>query len=196
MTVAGTAGRAGSIMMGGMSDIGRLAAWLFPLLILVVITNVVCSAMGVSLQIEWGRDIPLFGTRLTLAGISELQWHIFSVLVMLTLAYAMEQDRHVRVDVFSARFSNRGRLLVDLIGDLFLLIPFFALLFWFSVKATQSSYMFSEESNSGGLVDRYLIKAILPIGSMIMIIAGAGRILRNISALILPPADQAQGRGE
>ena len=114
-------------------------------------------------------------------------------MVMLSGAYALKEDRHIRVDVFSAQFSQRTRTLIDLFGDIFLLLPFFALLAWYSFIFTQTAYNFGEQSNAGGLVDRYLVKAVLPIGSVLIVGAAIGRILKNFGALMEPGKNKSTG---
>lgn len=175
---------AGSLILRLVSWPGYVAAWLFPILVAVVVFGVIGAAMGLNDLLAWDFRLPLFGDRLTLTGVSELQWHIFALIVTLSAAYALARDRHVRVDILSGAFKPSTRLWIDVIGDLFLLLPFYGLLFWFSLTAAQTAFAFGEQSNSGGLVDRYLIKAALPLGSAVMFGGGIGRILRNLGLLL------------
>src|SRR5699024_7677681 len=130
----------------------------------VVLISVIGAMFGVGSIFSWQHSIPLFGKRLTMTSIGELQWHLFALLIMLSGAYTLKADRHIRVDIISDKFSNRTKLIVDILGDLFLLLPFFAVLAWYSLSFTQMAYTFAEQSNTGGLIDRYLIKAVLPLG--------------------------------
>lgn len=170
---------------------GRLGAWSIFLLVLVVLFSVLGAQLSWSELLHWGPSIPLFGTHLSTTGVGELQWHLFALLVMLAGAYAMQQDAHIRVDVLSARFSPRVRTAMDLAGDVLLLLPFFGLLFWFSLDFVAMAYSFAEQSNSGGLVDRYLVKSVLPIGCGLLLLCALGRILRNL-AFVLAPALQLE----
>ncbi|NYT84164.1 TRAP transporter small permease subunit [Pollutimonas harenae] len=165
------------------------------ILVFVVLTAVIGAQFGLSELAHWENPIPLFGNHLSMTSIGELQWHIFALLVMLSGAYAFKEDRHVRVDVWSARFSDRTRLIVDLLGDLFLLIPFFALLAWYSWAFMLMAYEFGEQSNAGGLVDRYLVKTVLPLGSVLMLGAGVGRVLRNLGVLLSHPSGKTTTGG-
>lgn len=165
---------------------GRYGAWIIFVLTLVVLFSVTGAQLGWSHLASWGTSVPLFGDHLNMTGIAELQWHFFALLVMLAGAYAMYEDQHIRVDVLSARFSPRLRTLIDIGGDLLLLIPFFALLLWFSIDFVAMSYNFAEQSNSGGLVDRYLVKAVLPLGSALILLGALGRVVRNVAYLIDP----------
>lgn len=165
---------------------GRYGAWIIFVLTFVVLFSVTGAQLGWSHLTRWETSIPLFGTQLNMTSVAELQWHLFAVLVMLAGAYTMREDQHIRVDVVSQRLSVRGRLLTDVLGDLLMLIPFFALLFWFSLDFVKMSYNFAEQSNSGGLIDRYLVKAILPIGSALLLLCAVGRVIRNVAYIIDP----------
>lgn len=163
---------------------GRYGSALIFVLVIVVVLSVLGAQFSLGELLRWETRVPLFGNHLSMTSIAELQWHVFSLLVMLAGAYALKEDRHIRVDVVSASFSDRTRIWIDILGDLFFLLPFFAVLGWFSVSFVQTSYNFGEQSNVGGLVDRYLVKAVLPIGSALLLLAGFGRVLRNIGLLI------------
>lgn len=168
---------------------GLYSSILILLLTFLVVGTVIGAQMGLSEIVVWTTPIPLFGKHLTMTSLGELQWHIFSLLVMISGAYALKEGRHIRVDVISTRFSPRARLIIDLAGDLFLLLPFFALLAWYSLSFTQMAFTFGEQSNTGGLMDRYLIKAVLPLGSVLLVIGGLGRILRNLGILLSGATD-------
>lgn len=163
---------------------GRWAAWLVIMIIAVVIFTVIGSALGLSHLAGWGLRLPLFGNQLNMVGIAELQWHLFALLIMISGSYVLQQDRHIRVDIVSTRMSPKGRVLVDLLGDLIFLIPFYAFLLWFSFGFSERAFLFGEQSNSGGLIDRYLVKATLPLGCLLLLGAGCGRILRNLGMLM------------
>ena len=173
--------------------LGRYGSALILVLVFVVMAAIIGAQAGLGNIAAWDTSIPLFGNHLSLTSIGELQWHLFSLMVMLSGAYALKEDRHIRVDVFSAQFSQRTRTLIDLFGDLFLLLPFFALLTWYSFIFTQTAYNFGEQSNAGGLVDRYLVKAVLPIGSVLIVGAAIGRILKNFGALMEPGKNKSTG---
>jgi TRAP-type mannitol/chloroaromatic compound transport system permease small subunit len=163
---------------------GRYGAWFIFLLTLVVILTVIAAQFGLSAIASWDFRLPLLGNHLNVTGLAELQWHLFALLIMIAIVYAFSEDQHIRVDVISSRFSERTRTIIDIVGDLFLLIPFLALLLWYSIAFTQMAYNFGEQSNSGGLVDRYLVKAVLPLGCVLFLIAAVGRVLRNVARML------------
>lgn len=190
--------RTGRALGDASAWLGRLAAWLILPIIVGAMLAIAGSYFGLSSFARWGVSVPLFGDHFSVTGAAELQWHLFGVMVMLGGAYALRADRHVRVDLVYAKLSPRGRRSVDLIGDLVLLLPYCALVAYLSLGFVEMAYRSGEQSDYGGLIDRYLIKAILPIGLGTLFLAGLGRILENLAALLSGDTspygvDEAQG---
>jgi TRAP-type mannitol/chloroaromatic compound transport system permease small subunit len=50
--------------------------------------------------------------------LQELEWHLFSAMFLLSIAYGMQDDTHVRVDVFYLNFSPKTQALINIIGRL------------------------------------------------------------------------------
>jgi TRAP-type mannitol/chloroaromatic compound transport system permease small subunit len=125
-------------------------------------------------------------------GMAELQWHLFAVMVMLSAPYALVEGRHVRVDIIYAKFGSRGKAWVDIVGGLLLLLPFCAIIGWLSLSFVGMAYRSGEQSDFDGLTDRYLVKAILPIGLALLFAAGLGQIVRNVGLLLSGRQDDTQ----
>lgn len=170
---------------------GRLAAWAVLLIMLFTVASVVASQMRTGTLATWDTRLPLIGDRITLAGLTELQWHAFGVMVMLGGAHALISDRHIRVDVLYGAFGPRLRRLVDVLGDLVFLIPFCVIVIHFSLGYVERSFVSGERSDYGGLRDRYLIKAMIPVGLGLLLFAATVRVLRNLAILFgLIPEDR------
>ncbi|MDR9394883.1 MAG: TRAP transporter small permease subunit [Roseovarius sp.] len=162
---------------------GRVAAWLLLPMMALVLLAVVGSLLGVGQIASWETDLPLFGSDLTLTALAELQWHLQAIIVMLGMSYALARNAHVQVDMISEKFSPRGMALVNLVGDLLFLLPFCAIIGWLSLDYVSYSFAAGERSDYGGLDDRYLVKAILPIGFAVLALTGVGRVLVHLSIL-------------
>ncbi|MDH2291927.1 TRAP transporter small permease subunit [Cobetia sp. 10Alg 146] len=167
--------------------VGRLTSWLGLAIILAVLTTVTLNALGINEIANWGSpDVLLFGTAITINSVTELQWHLFGLLTLFGGTYALHSDTHVRVDLFYQCLSPRGRAVVDILGHLIMLIPFCLLIAWLSKHFVIMSYMSGEKSNYGGLVDRYLIKAMLPTGLVFLALGALGQIFENLACLFDP----------
>lgn len=159
---------------------GRAAAWLLVPLVAAVTLTVVAAQLRLNVLLDWGTPLPLLGERLTGNGLLDVQWHLFLVLTLLGGAYALRTDAHVSVDVLAARFGPRTKALVRFAGDLLFLVPFCALMTWFSYDFAVRAFVSGEASSYGGLVDRWIIKAVLPLGFGLLTLMGAARAIRSV----------------
>ncbi len=101
----------------------------------------------------------------------ELEWHLFAALFLLSGAWALQRDAHVRVDVFYTRFSAKDRALVNLYGTLLLLLPWAMVVIWVSWSNAWQSFLIREGSpDPGGLPARYLVKFLVPASFFLLIL--------------------------
>ncbi|KEO60769.1 TRAP transporter small permease subunit [Thioclava indica] len=173
------------------ASIGKLSCWLLIPIILSVLLSILGGVFRVTQFLDWEGSIPLFGSGLTLNSVLELQWYLFGVLLMLTGSFALHSDRHVRVDVVSSRFSPRFALIVEILGDLFFLLPLCVILIDRSWPLLEMAYRTGEQSNEDGLTHRWLIKMFVPIGFTLLASLGVTRILRNLLTLMGAPAPKS-----
>ena len=85
-------------VLQGIVWIGSFAAWLLLPILLLILAGVVLSAAKVGTILSWENDIFLFGSKLTLSSLGDLQWHLFGIMLMLSMAGTLVSDKHVRVD--------------------------------------------------------------------------------------------------
>jgi len=69
---------------------------------------------------------------------------------MLGAAYTLEQDQHVRVDVFYRGLSEQGKAVVDIAGVLVLLLPLMVFFLWQSWDYVETSWRIRESSREAG----------------------------------------------
>ncbi len=113
--------------------------------------------------------------------LQELEWHIFSVVFLFGVAYALKEDGHVRVDILYDRFSPKWKAIVNITGTFVFLIPLAVLIANGSIWYVHEAYTMGEVSGDpGGLTHRYLIKAVIPISFVFLIVSAAGFVVRNI----------------
>jgi len=60
----------------------------------------------------------------------ELQWYLFGAAFMLSAAYTLQRNEHIRIDIVSARLPNVARNVIELIGHCLMLLPFSLLMLW------------------------------------------------------------------
>lgn len=160
--------------------LGEITSWLALGVLASVLVAVIASAMRANEMLNWGIDIPLFGDNLTVNDVIDLEWHFFAVMVMIGGTYAYLDDKHVRSDLIYAGLSNSKKKWVDTLGDVFLMMPFAAVMCWLSIGFVTRSYNSSEGSDYGGLLDRFLIKSTIPIGFAILFLVILARVIRRL----------------
>lgn len=162
---------------------GRAAGWLVIVLMILVCLTVAAAQLQINTFASWQGAIPVFGEQISVNGVVDLQWYLFAILVMLGGAFTLTSDGHVRVDVLAVSFSPRLRALVGIAGDLLLLLPFAVIMVWFSTRFALSAFQSGEGSSYGGLLDRWVVKAFLPLGFGLLVLSALARALRTLAGL-------------
>jgi TRAP-type mannitol/chloroaromatic compound transport system permease small subunit len=133
---------------------GRLAAWAMVALVLLVSTNVLVRYFLHEGSV-WGQ---------------ELEWHLLMPIALFGIPYSLANDEHVRVDILYERFSDKGRDMIDLFAAV-VGVGVALLLIKFSIPYVEQSWRNGEGSpDPGGLPARYALKALLPLGFLILFI--------------------------
>jgi TRAP-type mannitol/chloroaromatic compound transport system permease small subunit len=125
----------------------------------------------------------------------EIQWHFHVTLFMFSLGYAYLTNSHVRIDMAVSGLSARRRAWLELAGLVVLFFPFVIMLAYWGYVFWLASYNFNEASdNPAGLPYRWLIKPVMPIGAVILLLAGIANGLRLVVFLFGQPDERAQAR--
>ena len=112
----------------------------------------------------------------------ELEWHFFAVIFLLGMSYALKEDAHVRVVIFYAKFSERQKALVNMLGTVFFVIPFALLVSNLSFGFVGDAYSSAEASaDPGGLTHRWIIKAMIPVSFYILVFFAIGFFIKNLN---------------
>ena len=120
----------------------------------------------------------------TAVWIVELEWHLFALIFLLSGGYALKHDKHVRVDLFYAKFSKRDKALLNLFGSVVFLIPWCLVLMYYAFQFAYLSFLDGEGSpNPGGLPARYFIKSMIALGLFLLLLQAMAIAARSIQTL-------------
>jgi TRAP-type mannitol/chloroaromatic compound transport system permease small subunit len=145
------------------SGIGRIAAWLILVVVLLQFALVVARYLF-GLGSIWLSETVIYG---------------HAAVFMLAAAWTLQAEGHVRVDIFYAEASKRTKALVDLIGGVLLLLPFMLVLLWLSVPYAARSWAILERSQeASGLPLVYLLKTLIPVFAVLMALQGVSQAIR------------------
>jgi len=116
--------------------------------------------------------------------LQEMQWHLFAIMFLFGIAYALNDEAHVRVDFIYDTRTNKTKAYINIFGTIFFLIPFALLIIYGSYEFVSDSYSYSEISEDpGGLPYRWLIKAMIPLSFFVLVISSIQYIKKNINIL-------------
>jgi TRAP-type mannitol/chloroaromatic compound transport system permease small subunit len=147
------------------NSLGRAMSWLTLLMVLVTFVIVVLRYV--------------FGTGLIWLQES-LTW-MHAVVFMLGASYTLQQDEHVRVDIFYQKMSDRHRAFVNLIGVLIFIFPMCIFFVYSSLDYVAAAWSMREVSrNSGGLPYPFVpaLKSVLVIMPLTVGLQGLSMLLR------------------
>lgn len=109
-----------------------------------------------------------------------------AVVFMMGAAYTLQQDDHVRVDIFYRALGVKKRAWIDLAGVIIFLWPLCLFLAWTSYDFVAASWDVREASReSGGLPYPLipLLKSVLLLMPIVVALQGASLLLRSLSTL-------------
>ena len=117
----------------------------------------------------------------TSIAMQEMEWHLFSVMFLFGISYALNDEAHVRVDFLYDNFNPQTKAMINIIGTLFFLIPFAFFIAYGSYEFVHDAYMYNEISEDpGGLTYRWIIKAMIPLSFVLLLRASINYLYSNI----------------
>ncbi len=144
--------------------IGKAISWLTGVMVLTTVMVIVLRS-GFDLGWIWLQET--------------ISWMHASIF-MLGSAWALQQDKHVRVDIFYSKLTDLGKARVDFFGSLFLLIPVCVFIGWSSFEYVMRSWEINEASReSGGLPALYLFKSLILAFAVLMVLQGLAKLIQN-----------------
>jgi TRAP-type mannitol/chloroaromatic compound transport system permease small subunit len=150
--------------------LGRASAWLTLFMVLVTFI-VVVMRYAFDAGLIWLQE-------------SVVWMHAF--VFMVGAAYTLQQDGHVRVDIFYRKMTPKGRALVDLVGVLIFLLPLTLFLAFKAYDYVAASWGLHEASReSGGLPYPLipLLKSILVVMPLTVALQGVSMLSRSVRIL-------------
>ncbi len=142
--------------------VGRTISWL---------ALAVALVMGANVFMRYGLSIGFIWSQ-------ELEWHLLVPLTLIGMSYALRHGEHVRVDVLFANFSDRTKHAVNVISAVIAMI-FSLLVVWLSINFVKQSWDMGEGSpNPGGLPALYLMKAMIPLGFVLLFLQSLSQAIQ------------------
>ena len=145
--------------------IGSLVSWVAVLMVVIISLDVIIRYLF----------------RFTFIWIVELEIYLFGFLFLLGSGYTLKHNKHVRVDVFYDKLSEKRKALINLIGGLLYLVPWCYIIITSSWKYAYSSFLIGESSaQPGGLPALYILKFTITLGFLLLLLQGISTMLNSI----------------
>jgi TRAP-type mannitol/chloroaromatic compound transport system permease small subunit len=110
--------------------------------------------------------------------------YLHAAIFMLGAGYTLLVEGHVRVDIFHAGMTDRGKAAIDVFGHLFLFAPALLILLYYSWPTVRTSWQILEGPISvGGIPASFLLKSLIPAFCVLLLIQGAAALLRDLIRL-------------
>ena len=152
------------------ASLGKATSWLTLLMVLVTFAVVVMRYVF-DLGFIWLQE--------------SVVW-MHACVFMVGAAYTLQQEEHVRVDIFYRGMTRKRRAWVDLTGVIVFLLPLCAFLCWAAFDFVLVSWRLHEASReSGGLPYPLisLLKSILIVMPITLGLQGLSLLFRSIASL-------------
>ncbi len=145
--------------------VGNIAAWLFPILMIAIVSQVFLRGAGNNQ-----------------AWLDDAQWWLYGFAMLTAFGYAITTNSHVRVDILHQHYSDERKARIEVFAIGWLLLPFIALMTDVLVHYGWQSIISGEGSSSpNGLHRVYLLKATLPVLFLLAGLAAWSRFKHNLS---------------
>lgn len=147
--------------------VGKSVAWLLLAAVLISAANaVVRKAFNVSSN-AW----------------LELQWYLYATVFMMAAAYALLRNKHVRIDIVSAKLTKRTRDIIDLVLHIIFLLPFTTLMIYLAWPWFWKSYQLGEmSSNASGLI-LWPAKLVVVLGFGLLSLQAISEVFKRYAIL-------------
>ena len=133
-------------------------------------------------------------------GLEELSWHIYSAVFLLAIPFALKSGAHVRVDIIYEKLSSKHQALIDVLGACLFLIPTCVVVIWSGWNFTLAAYQLGaqpatlaefltmlagsgigeQSQDPGGLLNRWIIKGVIPLSFVFLLFAALSFLSDNI----------------
>lgn len=150
--------------------VGRASAWLT---LFMVLTTVAVVLLRYVFDVGW-------------IWLQESVVWMHASTFMLAAAYTFAREEHVRVDIFYAKMSERGKAWVDSLGTILFLLPFTGFVIWVSWDYVGTSWSIRESSGEAGGLPFPLpamLKSLIIISALMLQIQAVVMLARSVSRL-------------
>tara|TARA_Y100000768_G_scaffold383443_1_gene365628 strand:+ start:3508 stop:4044 length:537 start_codon:yes stop_codon:yes gene_type:complete len=148
--------------------IGNLCA-IFAFSMVIVVFTVVVLRYGFNIGFIWMQEVYVW---------------LHSFVFMLGAGFTYLANEHVRIDVFYRDASKKYRAIVDLLGNVILLLPFIYIIWKYSYPFVYRSFLMNEVSReAGGMPALFILKSAILWFCLVLFLQVISNICKSLIAL-------------
>ncbi|WP_026480516.1 TRAP transporter small permease subunit [Ahrensia sp. 13_GOM-1096m] len=154
--------------------IGRSVSWLILVAVLVSAGNAIIRKLFDASSNAW----------------LELQWYLYGAVFLLSAAYTLQRNEHVRIDIATSGLSKKTRDWIDLLGHIFFLLPFCFLMVYLGWPFFWNAFQNGETSLNAGGLTIWPAKLLILVSFILLTAQGFSEIIKRwavIKGLIEDP---------
>lgn len=145
--------------------IGATVSWL--LIVMVLIESLI-------VLMRYGFDLGSIA-------LQESVTYMHATVFLLGAAYTLQDDEHVRVDIFYRDFTPFKKAWINLCGTALILLPLSLFILWSSFAYVEQAWSIKETSgDAGGIPAVYLLKTLIPCFAILLLLQGIAEILKSL----------------
>ena len=147
--------------------IGKRVSWL-------ILAAVVVSALNASVR-------KIFDTSSN--SWLELQWVLFSIVVLLCSPWTLLANEHIRIDIVNNMLPKRLRDTIEAVGHVFFLMPLAIVMIITGIPFFLRSVEINEQSGNAGGLPQWPAKSLVMIGFAMLLIQGISELIKRIAVM-------------
>ena len=109
----------------------------------------------------------------------ELVMYLHAFIFLFGISICLKENSHVRIDVFSNKLDAKAKKYIEVLGTVFLIIPFCLFVLYESTPIIMRSWEMLESSGEpGGLPFIYILKSSIYVFASLLLIQALGRLVK------------------
>ena len=109
----------------------------------------------------------------------ELVMYLHAFIFLFGVSICLKENSHVRIDVFSNKLDSKVKKYIEILGTVFLIIPFCLFVLYESTPIIMRSWEMLESSGEpGGLPFIYILKSAIYVFASLLLIQALGRLVK------------------
>ena len=147
------------------NDIGSVGSFIFVILIFIISISVILRYFF-SMGFTWLQDLYIW---------------THGILILIGIAYTLNKDKHVRIDLIYRNLKIKSKETVNFLGAIFFGLPICFLIIFKGYEYFFRSFILNENSKeSGGLPNIFILKLFILVFGVLLLLEIFNQILKYI----------------